>query len=279
MPREEQQTEKRWMRYWTESKNIIRCFQVARSILNNQARDVDYDGREVVACLENDPALAVKILRTINSSRYGLRREVTNLRQAVALLGQRALRLVAMTFSLVDGLSRGAAGQLCQDYWRRSITMATLSSRLAKLKGKLDHNDAYSAGLLADLGVLILAQVKQDEYVDLVQSVSHGPELIRAEQEKYGFTHAELGAQLLTRWGFPESLMEAARLHHRDVEDDNPLHLTTHCLPNGRSTVDTRYGTLFRGRGACWKTVAEAVWMRLSIWPSAQKRMLNLMPV
>ncbi len=201
--------------------------QVAISILN-LTRDVDYDVREVVACLENDPALAAKILRTINSSRYGLRREVTNLRQAVALLGQRALRLVAMTFSLVDGLSRGAAGQLCQDYWRRSISMATLGSRIAKRSGQIDHNDAYSAGLLADLGVLVFAQVKQDEYVQLAQSVPHGVGLIQLEREQYGFSHAELGARLLSRWGFPETLVESARLHHDEEVDESLLPLTTH---------------------------------------------------
>ncbi len=205
--------------------------QVAVSILN-LTRNIDYDVREVVACLENDPALAAKILRTINSSRYGLRREVTNLRQAVALLGQRSLRLVAMTFSLVDGLSRGSASQLCEEYWRRSITMATLSSRLAKLTGSLDHNDAYSGGLLADLGVLVLAQVKQDEYVKLALSTPHDGKLLRAEQEKYGFTHAELGAQLLSRWGFPEALVQSTRDHHDDVDTGNTLQRVTHaaCL-------------------------------------------------
>ncbi len=205
--------------------------QVAISILN-LTRDIDYDVREVVACLENDPGLAAKILRTINSSRYGLRREVTNLRQAVALLGQRSLRLVAMTFSLVDGLSRGSASRLCQEYWRRSISMATLSSRLAKRTDLLDHNDAYSGGLLADLGVLVLAQVKQDEYVNMALETPHGPELLRAEQDKYGFTHAQLGAQLLTRWGFPETLVQSTQNHHDDIDNDNKLQLVTHagCL-------------------------------------------------
>jgi len=207
--------------------------QVAISILN-LTRDIDYDVREVVSCLENDPGLAAKILRTINSSRYGLRREVTNLRQAVALLGQRSLRLVAMTFSLVDGLSRGSASRMCQEYWRRSISMATLSSRLAKQTELLDHNDAYSGGLLADLGVLVLAQVKQDEYVELALATPHGPGLLQAEKDKYGFTHAQLGAQLLTRWGFPETLVQSTQNHHDDIDidNDNKLQLVTHagCL-------------------------------------------------
>ena len=205
--------------------------QVAISVLN-LTRDVDYDVREVVACLENDPALAAKILRTINSSRYGLRREVTNLRQAVALLGQRSLRLIAMTFSLVDGLSRGSASRLCEEYWRRSISMATISSRIAKQTELLDHNDAYSGGLLADLGVLVLAQVKQDEYVDLALSTDHGPLLLEAEREKFGFTHAELGAQLLQRWGFPETLIQAVHDHHESDAGASPLSRTTNagCL-------------------------------------------------
>lgn len=199
--------------------------QVAVSVLN-LTRDLDYDVREVVSCLENDPALASKILRIVNSSNYSLRRPIASLQQAVALLGHRALRLVAMTFSLVDGLARGVTGEFCQDYWKRSISMASIASRLARQSGRLDHNEAYAAGLLADLGVLILAQVKGNEYIKLAGSTPHGSELIETEQQAFGYSHAALGGQLLSRWGFSDSLITAVGHHHENIDSDNPLYET-----------------------------------------------------
>lgn len=201
--------------------------QVAVSVLN-LTRDSDYDLNEVVACLENDPALAVKILRTVNSSAYGLRRPVSSVQQAVAMLGQRALRLVAMTFSLVDGLTQGTAATLCQDFWRRSIGMAVIASRVARHHKKTDHNDAYAAGLLADLGMLILVQIKADEYIQLAQTTPHGPELIEIERLTFGCSHAELGGQLLQRWGFPDDLVDATRNHHETPDGENSLQTAVH---------------------------------------------------
>jgi HD-like signal output (HDOD) protein len=189
--------------------------QIARSILN-LLREGDYDVREIVECLEADPALAARILKTVNSSLYGLLRPVQNLRQAVAYLGQRSLRMIATTFSLVEGLTRGSAADLYYSYWQRAITMATVAGRLTESNRTLPRNDAYTAGLLADLGILLLAQAETQKYPQLYRSVPHGPELIAAERRQFGFSHAALGARLLQNWGFPAPLVEAALHHHED---------------------------------------------------------------
>jgi HD-like signal output (HDOD) protein len=196
--------------------------QVARSILN-LTRHPDYDVREVVECLEADPALAARILRIVNSSLYGLQRPVQSLRQAVAYLGQRSLRMVATTFSLVDGLTRGTAADLYDAYWRRALTMATVAGRLSERNRTVPRNDAYTAGLLADLGVLLLAQLEPGRYPQLYHSVPHGPELIAAERREFGFSHAALGARMLQRWDFPAPLVEAAAYHHEDRSHALPL--------------------------------------------------------
>ena len=89
--------------------------QVAQSLLR-LTQDIDFDIYEVVACIEKDPALVARMLRIVNSSHYGLRHPVGNLQQAVAYLGQRTLRLIAMTFSIVEVFTRGAAKRLYADY-------------------------------------------------------------------------------------------------------------------------------------------------------------------
>ena len=75
--------------------------QVSQKILN-LTKNSDYNLNEVTKWLENDPAMTTRILRTINSSRYGLRHKVTNVRQAAAYIGQRSLRLITLTFGLVE---------------------------------------------------------------------------------------------------------------------------------------------------------------------------------
>jgi HD-like signal output (HDOD) protein len=185
--------------------------------------DGQFDVREVVQCLETDPGLAAKILRVVNSSHYGRSRRVTSLPQAVAYMGQRALRLVAMTFNLVETLTDGATGQLYYDYWRRALTTAVVASRLAQLKPQLDRDVVYSAGLLADLGVLALVQTRGEMYTSFYRQHPHGPELVAAERREFGFGHPALGASLLRRWGFPLALIEAAAHHHDERPDPVPL--------------------------------------------------------
>jgi HD-like signal output (HDOD) protein len=196
--------------------------QIAQRVLKLTS-DVQFDVREVVSCLESDPALAARILRVVNSSNYGLARRVTNLPQAVAFMGQRALRMVTMTFSLVETLTHGEAGRLYYDYWRRALTTAVVASRLAQLKPQLDRDVVYSAGLLADLGILALAQDRGEAYTALYQRQPHGPELVAAEREAFAFGHPALGAHLLRRWGFPLTLIEAAARHHDESPDPVPL--------------------------------------------------------
>ena len=178
--------------------------------------DPEFDLREVVNCLESDPALAAKTLRVVNSSRYGLRHRVGSVRQAASLLGQKSLRLFAVSFSLMDGLTKGPAAPLAAGYGRRAVLMASAAARLAKLQGGLAADEAYTAGLLADVGVLIFAQYQPKIYLPAYESCFHGPELVLAERELFETTHPELGARFLARWGVPAPVVAAVTTHHAD---------------------------------------------------------------
>lgn len=196
---------------------------VARALLD-LTKTSDYDVQAVVDCLERDPAMAAKILRLVNSSRFALRRQVTNLRQAVTFVGQKTLRLVAMTFSLVDVLTRGAPRELYNDYWRRSISAASVANRLVAYKKSCDPHDAYAAGLLSDLGILMFAQAASKDYCSIYHlSKKAGNCLIEAERVHFGFDHAMLAWRLLKEWGFPEPLCNAVLHHHDPACASQPL--------------------------------------------------------
>jgi len=197
--------------------------QVAQKILT-VTKESDFNMREVADCIETDPALAAKMLRVVNSARYGLKREVTNIRQAASYLGQRSLRLITLTFGLVESLTKGQSGKLFLDYWRRAITMAIVASKLGEKIDDVSRDDAYTGGLLADVGMLIFAQCCKDDYAKLFENQQMiGSEMTQAERKKFGFGHPVLGSLLLKRWEISENLVSAVAMHDQDSIDDNSL--------------------------------------------------------
>ncbi len=183
-------------------------------------QDEDYETRELVPCLESDPALATAILRLVNSAYFGLGRNISSLQHAITYLGSRSLRLAVLSFGLAKQFVDGAPAQLYQDFWRRSLTMAAVASRFAVQHGQPAPDEAYSAGLLADVGMLLLAQVETRSYLKMYPKADHSTLLVESEQELYGFDHGQLGARLLQRWNLPDTLTQAVADHHRQSDDD-----------------------------------------------------------
>ncbi len=164
-----------------------------------------------------------RILRVVNSSRYGLTRNVSNIRQAAAFLGQRSLRLFAITFGLVETLSTRAKSPVCTGYWPRALTLASASALLCeRLEPKL-RDEAYTSGLLADVGILILAQLEARRYEPVFMLHEHGEELLQAEEAEFHLTHPELGARLLEHWEVPAAIVTAVANHHRPESLKDPL--------------------------------------------------------
>lgn len=201
--------------------------QVACQVLT-VLRDPEFDTRRLVQCLEADPALAASVLRLVNSSYFGLARHIGSLRDAVTYLGSRSLRLAVLSFGLLKALAADAPAHLYQDYWRRSLTMGSVSSRLAGFKPELPADDAYCAGLLSDVGMLLLAQLETTSYVNLYQRTGHSTLLVESERELYGFDHGALGARLMHRWSLPECLTKAVAGHHAPCVPDDPFPLVVY---------------------------------------------------
>lgn len=201
--------------------------KVAQRLLS-LTRDPDFEMREVVECLEHDPALSARLLKVVNSSRYGLSHAVSSLRHAASFLGRRSLRQIVLTFALVETLTRGAKGALYSDYWRRSLTMATVSARLSRMRSDVAEDDAYTAGLLADVGILVLAQMEADRYLPVYENSPHSAGLVEVEQDTFGFGHPLLGARLLTNWGVPVQVVSAVEHHHERFNAFQPLDVTVH---------------------------------------------------
>lgn len=116
------------------------------------------------------------------------------------MIGQRSLRLIALTFGIVDTLTRGVNAELYQRFWKRALCMSSVASRLSRERDDVICDDVYTAGLLADIGMLVFAQVHGEHYAIFSQKFVHGPELIESERCEFGVAHPYLGARLLERW-------------------------------------------------------------------------------
>ena len=173
--------------------------------------------REVAMAVQQDPALAAKILRTANSPLFGLRRTVSSIDRAVQFMGLNATLSLALGFSLVRANKDGPGGRFDFDaYWRRCITTATAARALAPYAMPHPAEELMLAGLLQDLGVLALHQALGADY-DPVVTTMEGREhsrLARVEQKLLDTNHAAVGTWVMERWQLPGHLVKATQDHH-----------------------------------------------------------------
>lgn len=174
----------------------------------------DVSLEEIVAIVEQDSAMAIKLLQLANSAFFGRARKTTSLSHAVAYLGLdvlRALALSAQVFGMLEGESPQAYGlDQLQD---RSMLTAYLARRFLAASGLAE--EGFTAGLLQDVGRLVLTVCLKDRYRQVIDQARQQQESLRdAEQASFGVTHAEVGAYLMSLWGLPVELIEAIAFHH-----------------------------------------------------------------
>ncbi len=168
------------------------------------------DTHALKACIENDPALTGKILRVVNSSLFGLSREVSDLNQALALLGIKPLKMLVLGFSLPPALFAQMEGGVLERYWRHTLTKAVAGREISEWLWEIPGDDAFVAGLLQDLGELLLIQEIGEPYCRLLHKVEDGHfDLATIEAETMGFDHTALSARLLAGWRLPAVLAES----------------------------------------------------------------------
>jgi HD-like signal output (HDOD) protein len=168
------------------------------------------DVRALKECIEHDPALTVKILRVVNSSLFGLSREVGDLNQALALLGIKPLKLLVLGFSLPDNLFREVARDQLDWYWRTTLTRAVAARELTEQLWQLPGDEALLAGLLQDIGVLVLLGELREPYARFLgRVIGERFDVHRLQVESLGFDHSELSAALLDHWNMPRWLVRS----------------------------------------------------------------------
>ncbi len=172
-------------------------------------RSDDTDVRKITQALIADPALSTRLLRYANSAALGASHEVTSVRDAVLHLGLRSVKLAALGFTLPTNVEAACRGFSLQYFWTESIVTALLARRFAAQLGA-DREEAFTAGLLAGVGQLALAQGLPEEYGAVLSAAGdHTPDaLLEIERGLLGTDHLAFAAELLTQWGMPAALVQ-----------------------------------------------------------------------
>ncbi len=173
---------------------------------------------EVAGIVERDPAMTAKVLKLVNSAFFGLARQVTSLPDACGYLGLDTLRSLVLslqTFSQFQ--ARKLGGIELESLWRHSLRTAQAAKRIARRQAAAVEivDAAFVAGLLHDVGKLILAANCVAEYERALRQAREKPEdLVEAEKAVFGCDHADVGGYLMGLWGLPTPVVEAIALHH-----------------------------------------------------------------
>jgi len=172
---------------------------------------------DLAEVIKADQGLASKVLRTVNSSFYGLRQPCATIEKALVMLGLGPVKSLALGFSLVSAVDYANAEQFdFRSYWKRGIDTAVAARNIARA-AKLDCADeAFLAGLLHDIGMVAMFRALDTEYTEIIDQVGVDHEqLCQAELKVFELQHPEIGAMLAQRWKLPPELVIPIRYHAR----------------------------------------------------------------
>jgi len=194
--------------------------QVYRQLTSELAKEEPSLGA-VAQIVSTDPALAAKILQLVNSAFFALRREVTSIDQAVALLGMKTVAGLTLTVGLFDAPQPDPdIAALLSTIREQSLVAAGVAKSIAIAEGgtAADGDAAFLAGILHDCGKLIIALNWPSAFVEIEGSIPS----LAMERSRYGIDHCRAGAYLLGVWGLPDEIVEAVAYHHAPGEGHSP---------------------------------------------------------
>lgn len=186
--------------------------------VNEIANDPDSTAEDMAAVISQDPALVVRMLKIANSAYYGLSTEVDTISRAVTILGTNKIRDLVLSTSASEAFS-GIPNNLItmQDFWHHSLYCGLLAQILAKKSNKTNAESVFIAGLLHDIGQLLMFNQlpeKSHEIILLLMEGSEEMETYEAERHILGFDHTQVGAALIKEWKLAPVLEECVEFHH-----------------------------------------------------------------
>ena len=183
----------------------------------DELRSEDVSLRQVGKTIAADPGLSVKILRVANSALYSLRHPARSVPHAVELLGRGEVESLLLSVAVGDALPTDEAGLAPGEFWGAAARRAGIARELARELHSTTQSESFTAALLEDMAVPLLAAHRGDEYRPVLATWREaGGNLAALERERFEWDHAEVAMLLCKQWSFPESLTAAIAGHHAD---------------------------------------------------------------
>lgn len=179
--------------------------------------DPDSTVQDIERVIMKDQSLTTRILRLANSAYYGYPRRISTISEASVLLGFQAIRSITLTASVNGLLMKEVHGYGLEEnqLWRQSQSSAIISRYIAKKLRFAKVDQAYVAGLLRDIGKVIVSYYLTEHFKQIMSIVENeGISFLEAEEKVLGFHHGQVGAEVAKKWSLPEELVEAIAYHH-----------------------------------------------------------------
>lgn len=181
--------------------------------------DMRVSQQAIADAISLDPILSSRILRLANSATYGLHGTVTNLLSAVSTVGNAAISDILLMSGISDSFGRKVLrSRVGRTIWQHLVATAMTASEICHVSGMRGADEAFSCGLLHDIGKLILLRADALLYTDLTASPPIEGGIRALEKSVYGFDHAELGAEAAIAWKLPGAVCHMIRFHHEPTK-------------------------------------------------------------
>ncbi len=191
--------------------------------------DPEIDFRKIAAVIEEDPPLVAQMLKVVNSGFYGLPNTIDDLHQALVLLGLDEIQHIVFTesvYSIFYNIQENTFFNY-HLFWQHSIGTARLAYAMAAIAEPSIKRTVYTAGLLHDIGRLVL-QLYFPDYYERIFELAHqnNLDLLTAESSYLNFTHTEAGFWIAEKWNLPETIKDVIQYHHdldEPIIEQNPI--------------------------------------------------------
>jgi putative nucleotidyltransferase with HDIG domain len=189
----------------------------------NMVEDPNVTASALGKVVSKDQVLTAKVLKIANSPFYGFSKRIATIDFAIIVLGFDTLKEVVMSISFISSLNKKLTkGFNSIQFWNHSISCGVISRALARNYGYRVIGEVFIAGLLHDIGILIVNQYFNKQYKEIVKLINDEElTLIEAEKSIFDVTHAEIGSWLAEKWNFPEQLVESIAYHHNPSNSSN----------------------------------------------------------
>lgn len=228
---------------------------------------------EITKVISLDPALTVKILKLVNSAYYGFPKKITTITHAIMILGFEDVKNIALSVSVFDIFKQEETEGAVFDriaFWQHAIAVGVCTKLLAKKMRYKNAEEAFIAGLLHDVGKIIIDQFFHEELVQIMQIVrTENTLFINAERKLFDMDHTEVGRVVARKWGLPQAIIDCIAYHHDPSirEDLDILVSMVHA-----SDIFTRIQKIGSGGDDLVPQLKKEAWTKLKLQPAELKK-------